>query len=76
MRIVTACLMGIAIYLLNVAELKPKACRLDRNYVYIDTCSTFNQNIKPDTVTNMHTVSHGLKSHSNGDVSHTNQKAN
>ena len=45
---------------------------LDLSYVYLDTCSTFHQNINPDTMSNIHTVSHGLKSCSNGDVGLTN----
>ena len=36
----------------------------------------FHQNINPDTVNNIHKVSCGLKSHSNGGVSRTNQKVN
>ena len=44
--------------------------------MYLDTCSIFHQNINPDTVNNIHTVSRGLKSHSNDGVSRTNQKAN
>ena len=63
--------------MLNAAGPKKKEARcLDPFRVYLDTCSTFHQNINPDTVTNIHTVARGLKSHSNGGVSCTNQKAN
>ena len=56
---------------------KAEACHFDPSYVYLDTCSTFHQNINPDTLNNIQkTVSRGLKSHNNGGVSRTNQKAN
>ena len=65
------------INMLNAAGPKKKEARcLDPSYVYLDTCPTFHQNINPDTVTNIHTVSRGPKSHSNGGVSCTNRKAN
>ena len=63
--------------MLNAAAPKKKEVRcLDPSYVYLEICSTFHQNINPDTVTNIHTVSRGLKFHSNGGVSRTNQKVN
>ena len=55
---------------------KAKARCLGSSYVYLDTFSTFHQNINPDTVNNIHTVWCGLKSHSNGGVIRINQKAN
>ena len=51
---------------------KAKACHLDPFYMYLDTFFTFHQHINLDTVDNIHMVSCGLKSHSNGGVSHTN----
>ena len=55
---------------------KTEACCLDPSYVYLNTCSTFHQNINPNTVNNIHAVSWGLKPHINGAVICTNQKAN
>ena len=55
---------------------KTEAHHLDPSYMYLDTYSIFPQKINPDTVNNIHTVSRRLKSHSNGGVNRTNQKAN
>ena len=54
--------------MLNAAgSKKPEDCRLDPNYVYLDTCSTFNKNSNPDIVTKICTISRWLKSHSGVD---------
>jgi len=48
--------------------------RLNPWYAYIDTCSTFHQNLNEESVSHTREVQHILKSHSNGGISHTNLK--
>ena len=49
---------------------------INPDFVYLDTCSTFHQNINENSITNICMVSCGMKSHSNSGVSRTNNKAN
>ena len=55
---------------------KRDSFRLNTFYPYLDTCYTFNQDINKDTIHAIWKVVRGLKSHSNGSVSRTNQKGN
>ena len=45
-------------------------------YIYLDTFSTFNQNINKDTIRYIRKVVRGINSHNNKGVSMTNHKVN
>ena len=57
-------------------ENKKDTFRLNKFYLYLDTCSKFNQNINKITVQDIQKVVKGIKSHRNRCVRRTNQKGN
>ena len=51
-----------------------KGQSLNRNYLYLDTCSTEDQMVVPHYLNNIHTVEHPLTLHTNAGKSKTNRK--
>ena len=56
--------------------LNKKKSKLNPTWVFLDTCAIFNQCINPDLLKDIRDSSKGLRSHSNGGVTHTTQKGN
>ena len=54
----------------------PSVRKLNPWYAYLDTCSTFHQNVNKEMVGNIHEVARGFKLYSNGRISRTNKKTN
>jgi hypothetical protein len=51
-----------------------RSSALNRDYLYLDTCSTEDQMVVPEYLTGIHNVKEGLVLHTNAGKSHTNQK--
>ena len=56
--------------------LNKKESKLNPSWIFLNTCTMFNQCINPDLLQNTHNSRKGLRSHSNGGVTHTAQKGN